>query len=120
MPNWAKWPLVCGCPHAAPRQLIADLWAKPGDTPKSPPEPNRAATVTDLAVEFARYAKRKYGDKPEWTSQIRNVLKDIREDLRASIGQRIPGSIQAERRRVSDRPRAVTASTNPDAGSGIA
>ena len=79
MPNWAKWPLVCGCPQAAPRQLIADLWAKPGDTPKSPPEPNRAATVTDLAVEFARYAKRKYGDKPEWTSQIRNVLKDIRK-----------------------------------------
>ena len=69
------------------RQVLADHWSPPGTTPKaSAPDPNAEATISLLAVEFGKYAKRKYGDSNEWR-QIQNVLAIIR----ATYGQ-LPAS----------------------------
>ena len=61
------------------RQCLADLWSS-GPTPKAAPSPIAdVVTVTQLAIDFAKYAKNKYGNKPEWKNQIKPVLKYIRE-----------------------------------------
>ena len=61
------------------RQHLADYW-KPGPAPKVDPSPiTGVVTITHLAIDFATYAKNKYGDKPEWKNQIKPVLKYIRE-----------------------------------------
>ncbi|MFT5302054.1 MAG: hypothetical protein ACI814_002867 [Mariniblastus sp.] len=64
------------------RRLIADLWASGGELKPVEPKPDQAVTVSFLAVEFAKFAKRKYrksnGDpKNEWFI-VQNVLKEIR------------------------------------------
>ena len=61
------------------RQHLADYW-KPGPTPKVDLSPiTGVVTITHLAIDFATYAKNKYGNKPEWNNQIKPVLKYIRE-----------------------------------------
>lgn len=59
--------------------LLADKWAMPGATaPATPPDLDQEITISMLVVEFAKYAKRKYGDSSEWR-QIQIVLRFIRE-----------------------------------------
>ena len=62
--------------------LIADLWAKDEQLVPITPDPFEAIKVGLLAVEFAKYAKKKYrhknGDqKNEWFI-IKNILTEIR------------------------------------------
>ena len=62
------------------RAAIADHWASPTEAPKvSIQKPNGATTITQLAVEFAKYTKRKHGENGSEWYQIRLVLKSIRE-----------------------------------------
>ena len=63
-------------------RLIAELWHPPGSEPKpiTPAEVDKtgeAVTVSLLAIEFAKFAQKKYGETNEW-NQIRIVLKEIR------------------------------------------
>ena len=62
--------------------LIADLWAKDEELMPIVPSPFEAVRVGLLAVEFAKYAKKKYrhqngGQKNEWFI-IQNILTEIR------------------------------------------
>lgn len=63
------------------KQVIADHWNPPGTIPK----PTKKCTdivdvsVTQLAVEYATYIKRKHGDNSNEWKQVRLVLKTIRE-----------------------------------------
>ena len=53
---------------------------RPTEAPKvSIQKPNGATTITQLAVEFAKYTKRKHGENGSEWYQIRLVLKSIRE-----------------------------------------
>jgi integrase len=61
------------------RQTLADKWMQTDATPRvSKPENAAEVTVRKLAIEFGKFAKRKYGDSHEWR-QIQSVLKVIRE-----------------------------------------
>ena len=61
------------------KQTLADHWNPPG-TPAKPQRPtgNLDVTILMLAIEFGKYAKRKYDGKEEWKYQIKPVLKIVR------------------------------------------
>jgi hypothetical protein len=52
--------------HQKYKQLLSDKWNQPGATPKlSQPDLDQEVTISRLAIEFGKYAKRKYGDSNE-------------------------------------------------------
>ncbi len=65
--------------HQAYKRLLLEKWSGPGEDPKPETEPVEGpVTISHLAIEFGKAAKKKYGEKPEWNNQIRPVLKIIR------------------------------------------
>ncbi|MDB4381236.1 hypothetical protein N9Z70_07570 [Mariniblastus sp.] len=66
--------------HQKYKQLLADEW-NPCSSSQTPPLKSAAVpvTVTDLAVEYAKFVTRKFGDDSNEWKQVRLVLKSIRE-----------------------------------------
>ena len=66
--------------HQRYKELIADKWYPPGSDPKPAiSKLSDEVSVTKLAIEYAKYVKRKHGDNSNEWNQVRLVLTTIRE-----------------------------------------